>query len=102
MKAGNLRYHAGPGLFFLLALIAATIRPANAEDCREFEDKRRLLAFGRFELGDDRSRLPAGIKKEEGCWEDPAREAYDCSYLDTDGSATSSMSTTSYARILRI
>jgi hypothetical protein len=85
MSAGTSRSRASPGAFLLSAVVAATIFTAEAEACRKFEDKRHLLAFGRFELGDDRSRLPADIEKEEGCSEDAGNNAYDCSYLDTDG-----------------
>lgn len=58
---------------------------ARAESCREFEDKQHLLAFGRFELGDDRAELPADIEKEANCEEVPANNYYDCAYRDADG-----------------
>lgn len=84
MSAGNLCCRAGPGAFFLLAIISATIGFAKAEDCPTFEDERRLLAFGRYELGDDRSRLPPDADKQEGCSKG-TMDAYDCIYLDKDG-----------------
>lgn len=85
MNAGILRRRAGPGVFFLVCSVAATLSIARAEVCREFEDKQHLLAFGRFELGDDRAQLPAGIEKEANCEEVPANNYYDCAYRDIDG-----------------
>lgn len=84
MSAGTLRRRAGPGVFFLAAIISATIGFAKAEDCSPFEDKQRLLAFGRFELGDNRSRLQPDAGRQEGCSSE-ATDAYDCIYRDKDG-----------------
>ncbi len=85
MNAGILRRRAGPGVFFFAFFVAATLSVARAEVCTEFEDKQRLLAFGRFELGDDRAQLPADIEKEANCEEVPANNYYDCGYRDIDG-----------------
>ena len=69
---------------FVAAIVGGLISTAAAA-CETFRDDGNVFSFGRYELGAHPSVYPADIRKEENCYENTAKNYYDCLYVDGDG-----------------